>query len=218
MSRFTVLVSLVFLAAFVVPSLVPNVSAEVPIPTLTVYIRGETNGPRQQFSPERILIPQVPIDLVVHFHNNDTIPHTFTIDDENNTVPISTGVISTGLVQPQQNATVAFQIRSMSPTIQIGYNNTTFASEKSPNNGIMFYCIPHRGAATFGTNMVGEIVLATLPTETAPVEKGILIRAYWIGIIGIASTLVWIVISYFVIKSSSRHFTDHREHVRKGLP
>jgi len=50
------------------------------------------------------------------------------------------------------------------------------------------------------------------------VEKGILLRAYWIGIIGIAATLLWVIISYFLIKSSSRHHTDHREHVRKGLP
>jgi hypothetical protein len=64
--------------------------------------------------------------------------------------------------------------------------------------------------------MQGRIVLAS---EQAPeAEKGILLRAYWIGIIGIAATLGWVGVSYFVIKSSSRHFTDHREHVRRGLP
>src|SRR2546421_338810 len=39
-----------------------------------------------------------------------------------------------------------------------------------------------------------------------------------IGIIGIAATLAWTGISYFVIKSSSRHQKGHREHIRKGLP
>ena len=49
-------------------------------------------------------------------------------------------------------------------------------------------------------------------------EKGILLRAYWIGLIGIAVTLLWVVISYYIIKSSSHHFKDHAEHVRRGLP
>jgi hypothetical protein len=64
--------------------------------------------------------------------------------------------------------------------------------------------------------MVGQIALASLPAPTP--EKGILLRAYWIGIIGIAVTLVWVGIAYYVIKSSSGHFKDHSEHVRKGLP
>jgi len=51
-----------------------------------------------------------------------------------------------------------------------------------------------------------------------PTEKGILLRAYWIGIIGIAATLLWTIISYFVIKTSSRHFRDHSEHARRGGP
>src|SRR2546430_1386147 len=66
--------------------------------------------------------------------------------------------------------------------------------------------------------IAGRIALAGAPAGGQPAEKGILLRAYWIGIIGIAATLLWVIISYFLIKSSSRHHTDHREHVRKGLP
>ncbi len=218
MQRLAVLVALVLLSVYLVPTAVTETSSAAPIPTLIEYVQGETNGTRQQFSVERILIPQVPITLTIRFHNNDTMVHSFTIDDENNTAPISTGVISTGLVPGGRNATVNITILAMAPSIRISHNNTVFAPEKSPNGGILYYCIPHRGTATLGVSMVGEIVLSTFSTTTGAPEKGILIRAYWIGIIGIAATLVWTVISYFIIKSSSRRFTDHREHVRKGLP
>ena len=92
----------------------------------------------------------------------------------------------------------------------ITYNGASFTPESS-GQGIRWYCVPHRAAG-----MVGEILLAGVTAPTP--EKGILIRAYWIGIIGIAATLLWTIISYFIIKSSSRHFKDHHEHVRKGLP
>jgi len=218
MFRLAVLVSFVLLSIYLVPTAVTETSSATPIPSLIEYIQGETNGTRQQFSVQRILLPQVPINVTIQFHNNDTMDHTFTIDDQNNTVPIGKGVISTELVAGGQNATVAFTILSMAPLIQISYNNTIFAPEKSPNGGILYYCIPHRGTATLGTSMVGEIVLASIGTTTGTPEKGILIRAYWIGIIGIAATLAWTIISYFIIKSSSGHFKDHHEHVRKGLP
>ena len=91
------------------------------------------------------------------------------------------------------------------------YNGTQFTPQPSPAGGILFYCIPHQTAG-----MVGRIALAGLAPP--PVEKGILLRAYWIGLIGIAVTLLWVVISYYIIKSSSRHFKDHAEHVRRGLP
>ena len=65
----------------------------------------------------------------------------------------------------------------------------------------------------------GQIVLASAsePVPEAP-EKGINIRAYWIGMIGIVAMLAWIGISYFVIRSSTPRFRDHKEHVRRGLP
>jgi hypothetical protein len=30
--------------------------------------------------------------------------------------------------------------------------------------------------------------------------------------------LLWTVITYFIIKGSSRHLKDHRDHIRRGLP
>ena len=98
----------------------------------------------------------------------------------------------------------------MSSLGRIGLSNgTSFVPEPS-GSGIRFYCTVHP------VTMVGLISLASLPAAVP--EKGILLRAYWIGIIGIAVTLVWVGIAYYVIKSSSRHFVDHSEHVRKGLP
>src|SRR5712692_7356343 len=96
------------------------------------------------------------------------------------------------------------------PTTNITYKGASFTPESS-GQGIRWFCIPHRAAG-----MTGEILLAGLTAPTP--EKGILIRAYWIGIIGIAATLAWTIVSYFIIKSSSPHFKDHSEHLRKGLP
>jgi len=204
MRRVVLIVATVMVLVFFASSGVPRSAAQPPVPTIAVTIFGETNAAgRQVFEPENILIPQVPIILVVTFHNNDTIDHTFTIDDVNQTRQVNTGLLSAG-----ENATLTFMVESMT---RIVFNDTAFRPERGPN-GILFYCIPHRGAG-----MVGQIRLASVQ-EGGVVDKGILLRAYWIGMIGIVSTLAWIGVSYFVIKSSSRHFTDQREHVRKGLP
>ena len=204
MRRVVLIVATVMVLVFFVSSGVPRSAAQPPVPTIAVTIFGETNAAgRLVFEPENILIPQVPIILVVTFHNNDTIDHTFTIDDVNQTRQVNTGLLSAG-----ENATLTFMVESMT---RIVFNDTAFRPERGPN-GILFYCIPHRGAG-----MVGQIRLASVQ-EGGVVDKGILLRAYWIGMIGIVSTLAWIGVSYFVIKSSSRHFTDQREHVRKGLP
>ena len=182
----------------------PTAEAQVvPTPTLTVFVFGETVGGKQVFSPSQILIPQVPVHLVITFHNNDTIQHTFSMNDVNGTLQVSTDYVN-----PAQNVTVEFTVVTMT---QVALNNGTRFTPEAGANGILFYCIPHRGAG-----MTGQIVLASVAPPAA--EKGILLRAYWIGIIGIAITLVWVGVTYFVIKSSSRHFVDHSEHVRKGLP
>jgi len=209
MRSVVLLVATVTVLVFVAFAAISRVSAQVPVPTMSVTIFGETNDAgRQVFEPENILIPQVPIILVVTFHNNDTMNHTFTIDDANQTRQINTGNVVAG-----ENATLTFTVESMT---RIVFNGTAFSPERGPN-GILFYCIPHRGTGVIGQGMVGQIRLASVQ-EGGVVDKGILLRAYWIGMIGIVSTLAWIGISYFVIKSSSRHFTDQREHVRKGLP
>ena len=191
-------------AAF--PAFVPRVSAQaVAPPTFSVTVIGETVGNKQQFARNQILVTEVPIHLIVTFHNNDTMQHSFTIADVNGSVQINTGLVNPGL-----NVTVNFTVGSMT---LISYNGTQFRPEPAPSGGILFYCIPHRG-----TGMTGSIALAGAPSTGTTPEKGILLRAYWIGIIGIAAMLLWTIISYFLIKSSSRHFTDHHEHVRKGLP
>ena len=185
---------------------VPTVAAQtVPTPTFSVTVVGETNGTRQQFARNLILVPEVPIKLIVTFHNNDTMQHSFTINDVNGTIKIDSK-----LLNPGANVTLNFTVLSMT---LVAYNGTQFRPEVAPGGGILFYCIPHRSSG-----MTGRIALAGAPTAGQPAEKGILLRAYWIGIIGIAAMLLWTIISYFLIKSSSRHFTDHREHVRRGLP
>lgn len=188
------------------------------VPILDIRIIGQTVGTKPQFLPSVILLPQVPIVLNVTFYNNDSVSshvqHTFTINDAK-----GNPVIDTGLVNPQTNVTFQFTVNSMT---NITYSNQTLTNYSftpgpypggAANGTIQWYCIPH---ASLG--MLGTIMLASaIPTAVVP-QKGVLLRAYWIGMIGIAAMLVWIVISYFVIKSSSPHFRDHREHVRKGLP
>lgn len=197
---------LVFVSPFAAPA-----AAQTPgIAKLSVTLYGETDGGEFVFregssGENRILLPYVPIILNVTFHNNETsvgIVHTFTINDDAGDARIDSGnVDANGTVQ------LEFIVEALDE-IRIG--NETFAPE-SEGSGILFYCTPHRNAG-----MIGTIVLAT--AEEAAGEKGILLRAYWIGIIGIVAMLVWIGITYFVIKSSSPLFTDHREHLRKGLP
>ncbi len=192
MRTLALIMSTFLMVALVAGVALPTAEAQVvPTPTLAVFVFGETVGGKQVFSPSQILIPQVPVHLVVTFHNNDTMQHTFSMNDVNG-----------------KNVTVEFTVVTMTQVVLT--NGTRFTPEAGAN-GILFYCIPHRGAG-----MTGQIVLASLPPPAS--EKGILLRAYWIGIIGIAITLVWVGITYFVIKSSSRHFVDHSEHVRKGLP
>ncbi len=196
----------------------PSPAGGPAIPILYLQVIGETVGTKYEFTPSVILLPQVPIVLNVTFYNNQStssaVAHTFTINDAK-----GNPVINTGLVNPQANVTFQFTINSMT---NITYSNRTLTNYSftpgpypgSTDNGtIQWYCIPHSSLG-----MVGTIMLATaIPTAAVP-QKGVLLRAYWIGMIGIAAMLVWIVISYFVIKSSSPHFKDHKAHVRKGLP
>jgi hypothetical protein len=65
--------------------------------------------------------------------------------------------------------------------------------------------------------MVGNLVVGGVSAPESP-EIGVFLRAYWIGLIGLAAMLVWTGITYFIIKGSSRHLRDHHDHIRKGLP
>jgi len=210
MRRVVLIVGMLLVSLFVGALALAEVSAAPPASSVAAPAKlfvtvGVDSAGRLLFLPSQIAIPQVNITVNVTFTNNYTdpgVPHTFTIDSAEGSV-----VVSTGNVAPGMNVSVEFHISTMK---NITFNGTSFVPEQS-GLGIRFYCIPHRQA-----NMIGEIVLAGV-TEPAP-EKGLLLRAYWIGMIGIVSMLAWVVISYFIIKSSSRHFTDHKEHVRKGLP
>jgi len=206
MKRFALIIATTLLMAVSTPFLVPVVAAQTtPIPTLSLTIVGETNNSKQVFSKNLILLPELPYNLVITFHNGDPVmAHSFTIADVNGTPQINSLILNPGA----PNVTLSFTVLSLT---RIAYNGTQFTPQPSPAGGILFYCIPHQTAG-----MVGRIALAGLAPP--PVEKGILLRAYWIGLIGIAVTLLWVVISYYIIKSSSRHFKDHAEHVRRGLP
>jgi len=216
MRNFVLLVTAVLVAIFMVPPTISVASATpAPAPGLAqspkLYVTvGVDQGGATHFLPATIIIPQVNITLNVTFVNNYTVGggmvHTFSIANSDNSVIVINN-LTTGSVAPGANLSFEFHINSLT---NITYKGVSFTPESS-GQGIRWYCIPHRGAG-----MTGEILLAGLTAPTP--EKGILIRAYWIGIIGIAATLAWTIVSYFLIKSSSRHFKDHSEHLRKGLP
>src|SRR5437667_8770415 len=105
MFRLAVLVSFVLLSIYLVPTAVTETSSATPIPSLIEYIQGETNGTRQQFSVQRILLPQVPINVTIQFHNNDTMDDPFMFEDQYNPEPIRKGWIRSGLVAGGQRAT-----------------------------------------------------------------------------------------------------------------
>ncbi len=197
-----------------------RVSSDTAIPYLALRVNGQQVGGNYRFVPSVILIPSVPIVLNITFYNNQStstpVAHTFTINDK-----AGNPVIDTGLVNPQTNVTFQFTINSMT---NITFSNATltnrsFTPGPSPapgatdNGTIQWYCIPH---AALG--MTGVIMLATAVPAASQPQRGVFLRAYWIGMIGIAAMLVWIGISYYVIKSYSPHFKDNREHLRKGLP
>lgn len=183
------------------------------VPALTVLVEGRTVGGRQVFVPDVILVPQVPIELHITFYDNDTMGHSFTVNDQNKSIKVDSGILAANAT-----ANVTFTVVNITANSgTISYNGTSFLAEMGPS-GILWYCIPHRGTGVPGQGMVGQIEFATAQQAAAAPEKGVLLRAYWIGIIGIAAMLVWIGISYFVIKSSTPRFRDNREHVRKGLP
>src|SRR5437867_913832 len=185
MRNFVLLVTAVLIAIYIVPpaisiaSATPAVSDVAQAPKLIVRIGVDQSG-ATHFLPATIIIPQVNITLNITFVNNYTVSggmiHTFSIDNSDNSVR----EISTGNVDPGKNVSLEFHINTLR---NITYNGTSFTPESS-GLGIRWYCVPHRAAG-----MTGEILLAGLTAPTH--EKEILIRAYWIGIIGIAEMLIW---------------------------
>ena len=211
MRTVTLLVAVGILAVFGAPALAFPGLAQAPTPRLSVVVHGLTSDGAFVFDPDEIVIPQVPIVLNVTFTNMEAsgIQHTWSIGSAGRD---EAEVISSGFLDPGENWTVEFTINAMD-NITIG--TRSFAPEEGVR-GVRYYCVPHRiGDA----GMVGEIVLASAAGPAGePAEKGINIRAYWIGMIGIVAMIGWVGVTYFVIKSSSPRFKDHRGHVRKGLP
>ena len=215
MRNFVLLATAVLVAIFMVPPAISVASATPAAPGLAqspkLYVTvGVDQSGATRFLPATIIIPQVNITLNITFVNNYTVGggmvHTFSIANSDDSAIVINN-LTTGSVAPGANLSFEFHINSLT---NITYKGVSFTPESS-GQGIRWFCIPHRNAG-----MTGEILLAGLTAPTP--EKGILIRAYWIGIIGIAATLAWTIISYFIIKSSSPHFKNHAEHVRKGLP
>ncbi len=207
MRTFVLVVAAVILTACSLPLATAPKASAAAIPELKETILGEQNGTSYQFSPSQILLPRVPILLNITFINNQpagsTVRHTFSIDS-------STGknVINYDRAA-QENVTFTILVNSMT---NLTWNGTSFTPAVGPTGGIKFYCVYHL------PNMVGEIALAGAPTAAGQEQNGVFLRAYWIGLIGIAAMLVWIGISYFIIKGSSPRFKDNRGHLRKGLP
>ncbi|GEM_PF-1963687 len=217
MRTLVLVVAAVIVAVFAASISVPSAAAASAssIPTLSVTVLGDTTSGKPYFQAvgltqqNQILVPQVPIRINLTFVNNESAttglgPHTFTIDDSagNHRVDV--------LLPAQTNYTLEFTINSMT---NVTINGTSFTPMAGPTGGIQYYCIPHKALG-----MIGEIILASATQQAAPPEKGINLRAYWIGMIGIVSMIVWVGISYFVIRTSSPRFKGHKEHVRKGLP
>src|SRR5437773_9735143 len=85
MKRFALIIATTLLMAVSTPFLVPVVAAQTtPIPTLSLTIVGETNNSKQVFSKNLILLPELPYNLVITFHNcYPVMAHSFTIAYEN---------------------------------------------------------------------------------------------------------------------------------------
>lgn len=217
MRRIALFVAVGILTVFAAPLGLASTSAQGAIPTLSLDVLGQTGPTGPEFVPSTITIPQVPIVLNITFINNDTSPvnfHTFSIDNSDRSEQT---LVHSGNLFPGDRVTLTFTVNAMD---SLTNGSVTFSPEQGAQ-GILFYCVPHRievGGQPAG--MIGQIVLAGAPTggEGGPVDKGILIRAYWIGMIGIVAMLAWVGVSYYVIKSSSTKFRDQRDHLRKGLP
>ena len=156
--------------------------------------------------PNTIVLTAIPAILTVHLIAGAGTPHTFTIGS----TEVADPIVDVDLDSEGAEETVTFTVWA-ADRIQIGSRNETV---DTTDQGIRFVCTPH-----VALNMIGYITVGGVtPTPAEPEEKGVFLRAYWIGVLGMLGTLLLVGISYFVIKSSSTHFRDHHEHIRRGLP
>jgi len=215
MRAHTVLAAIVaaaLLGSFLASPLARTVRAETP--ATKVYVTVEGRGEGSAFTwvgpnpdhPDTIVVPGVPAILNITLRSVSGSPHTFTIRSGESSDPIvDVDLPSDGFV-----TTVEFTLWA-ADRVAFGSRNETAQVE---GGGVKFVCLPHDALRMWGYIVVGGV--EEPPAE--PAEKGVFLRAYWIGLLGMAGTLLLIGISYFVIKSSSRHYRDHHEHIRRGGP
>ncbi len=162
-------------------------------------------GDKFIFDPAQIILPFVPIVLNITLVYNGTATqgfHTFSIRDNAATTRIDIRVDA-----PGDRAYTEF---TMASATQVTYGGQTFTAE-AVSGGVKFFCAPHEALGMVGAIIVGGV------SGPATENTGMVIRAYWIGLIGLGAMLAWIVITYFLVKTSSRHFRDAKEHIRRGL-
>jgi len=205
MRAISIFLALAMVMAGTLAFLPQNVGAVDP-PKLLITVEAGV-GADFRFNPATIILPQVPIVLNVTLFNNGTATtptaHTFSIRDSAGTKRVDIRTSARG-----DRASLEFTVSSANTIVVRG---VSYQAEASSAGGIKFYCEPHEAV-----NMVGNIVVGGATQKQSP-EIGIFLRAYWIGLIGLAAMLLWTVITYFIIKGSSRHLKDHRDHIRRGL-
>jgi hypothetical protein len=162
------------------------------------------------FVNDTLILPGPNTIVNITLINNDLDPglgalHTFTINNGSSGAAEIDAALTSG-----ETMTVEFLVVSLS---EIVYGGRSFVPEVEAG-AIRFYCVPH-----WNFGMIGKIFIGGALAEPAEQEEQqIFLRAYWIGLIGFGGTILLIIVSYYLIKSSSRHFRDQKEHIRRGFP
>lgn len=213
---YSVLLTVVLLATlFAVP---PASAQDVPPPKLFWTLRTATVNELPVFLPldpatgatQPIIVPQVPTVVNLTVYSEVGSFHTFSIRSTDADAPDPLLInIQLPFDAPSRPFSVEFTVWAADHIEFDGRNETV----EVRGGAIYYFCQPHEAAG-----MVGSIVIGGVQETVEPTEKGVFLRAYWIGLLGIAGTLLLIVVSYFVIKGSSRHYRDHHEHLRRGGP
>lgn len=204
------LVAVLFAVSLLVP-LAPPARADT---STVVYVTIEGHGEGTRFvwvgpnpqHPDTIVVPAVPAVLNITLRSVSGSPHTFTIRSAESPSPL----VNVDLPSDGFETTVEFTLFAADRVV-VGSRNETAQTE---GGAVKFVCLPHDALRMWGYIVVGGVEEPAVETE----EKGVFLRAYWIGLLGMAGTLLLTGVSYFVIKGSSRHYKDHHEHIRRGGP
>ena len=177
---------------------------------LQITVDGDTINGQPRFTVEEILVPVLPIVVNVTFRNIETlgdgVDHTFSMRNANGTI-----VLNSGLISPQNSTSLEFTVNSLT---SITYNGTTFQPQQNSNGTIHYFCIPHE---TLG--MIGDIGLGSAPpVVTPPPGTDTLVRAFFIGLVAFAVMLVWIAISYLIVRSPKARAKSVQERERERGP